>query len=113
MSTSIDARAHKVSCCHYLGKMNVSCPYCSTLHWMFEKLTKLSMKHPLFGTCYLKGKIRLPFLITPSPPLHAINAFMSLGATLDPRVLSGKGLTSFIIQGELCHRTGSLQPQLG
>lgn len=69
MSTSIDALAHKDSCHHYLGKMDILCPYCSALHWMDEKLTKSSMKHPLFGTCSLEGKIRLPLFITPPPPL--------------------------------------------
>ena len=78
--------------------------------------------------------IRLPLLITPPPPLqelydgnndqsksfrsytrvyNAANAFTSLGATLDPRVLSGRGPTSFTIHGELRHRTGSLQPRPG
>ncbi|XP_052200448.1 uncharacterized protein LOC127806909 isoform X1 [Diospyros lotus] len=134
MSTSIDVRVHKDSYRHYLGKMDVLCPYCSALHWMDEKLTKSSMKRPLFGTCCLEGKVRLPLLITPPPPLQALydgnndqsksfrsytrvynaaNAFTSLGATLDPRVLSGKGPTSFTIHGELRHRTGSLQPQPG
>ncbi|XP_028056113.1 uncharacterized protein LOC114260235 [Camellia sinensis] len=42
-----------------------------------------------------------------------VNAFTSLGAILDPRVLSGRGPTSFTIHGELRHRTGSLQPQPG
>ena len=44
---------------------------------------------------------------------NAANAFTSLGATLDPRVLSGRGPTLFTIHGELRHRTGSLQPQPG
>ncbi|XP_052171592.1 uncharacterized protein LOC127787570 [Diospyros lotus] len=44
---------------------------------------------------------------------NAANAFTSLGATLDPRVLNGMGPTSFTIHGELRHRTGSLQPQPG
>ncbi|KAI8559660.1 hypothetical protein RHMOL_Rhmol04G0190600 [Rhododendron molle] len=44
---------------------------------------------------------------------NATNAFTSLGATLDPRVLTGSGPTSFTIHGELQHRTGSLLPQHG
>jgi len=65
MSTLIDVWAHKDSYRYYLGKMDVLCPYCSALHWMDEKLKKSFMKSPLFGTCYLEGKIRLPLLITP------------------------------------------------
>ncbi|KAF7138016.1 hypothetical protein RHSIM_Rhsim07G0256200 [Rhododendron simsii] len=93
-----------------------------------------SKKNPLFGTCCLQGKVRLPLLITPPPPLQALydgnddqsksfrthtrecnaaNAFTSLGATLDTRVLSGRGPTSFTIHGELRHRTGSLLPVPG
>ena len=92
------------------------------------------MSRPLFETCCLEGKINISLLITPLPPLQALydrnndqskffrsytrvynaaNAFTSLGATLDPRVLSGRGPTSFTIHGELRHRTGSLQPQPG
>ncbi|KAG5529964.1 hypothetical protein RHGRI_030364 [Rhododendron griersonianum] len=41
---------------------------------------------------------------------NAANAFTSLGATLDTRVLSGRGPTSFTIHGELRHRTRSLMP---
>ena len=75
---------------------------------MDEKLKKSSIKRPLFGTCCLEEKIRLPLFITPPLPLQALydgyndqsksfrnytrvynaaNAFTSLGATLDPRVL--------------------------
>ncbi|KAF5931764.1 hypothetical protein HYC85_027935 [Camellia sinensis] len=124
MNTSIDAQAHKDPCRHYLDNMDVLCPYCSALYWMDEKLTKSSMKR----------KIRLPLLITPPLPLQVLydgnndqlksfrsytkvyntaNAFTSLCATLDPRVLSGKGPTSVTIHGELRHRTRSLQPQPG
>ncbi|KAI8549387.1 hypothetical protein RHMOL_Rhmol06G0020800 [Rhododendron molle] len=44
---------------------------------------------------------------------NATNAFTSLGATLDPRVLTGSGPTSFTIHGELRYRAGSLLPQHG
>ena len=41
---------------------------------------------------------------------NAANAFTSLGTTLDQRLISGRGPTSFTIHGELRHRTGSLIP---
>ena len=44
---------------------------------------------------------------------NAANAFTSLGATLDPRVLRGSDPKPFIIHGELRLRTGSLLPQPG
>ncbi|KAG5565870.1 hypothetical protein RHGRI_001698 [Rhododendron griersonianum] len=116
-------------CRNFLGEMDVLCPYCKALHWMDEKLNRSSKKNPLFGTCCLQGNVRLPLQITPPPPLQALydgndnqsksfraqsreynaaNAITSLGATLDKRVLSGRGPTSFTIHGELRHRTGSL-----
>ncbi|KAG5550191.1 hypothetical protein RHGRI_015221 [Rhododendron griersonianum] len=80
------------------------------------------------------GKIKLPSLIAPPLALqelydgndersksfrhhtreyNATNAFTSLGAKLDTRVLNGRGPLSFTIHGELRHRTGSLLPQPG
>ncbi|KAI8543515.1 hypothetical protein RHMOL_Rhmol08G0224500 [Rhododendron molle] len=127
----VNAQCPISPCRHFLGKMNVLCPNCKAWHWMDEKLTTSSKKKPLFGTCCLQGKVRLPLLIIPPPPLQALydgnddqsksfrthtreynaaNAFTSLGATLDTRVLSGRGPTSFTIHGELRHRTGSLLP---
>ena len=41
---------------------------------------------------------------------NACNAFTSLGAKIDPRVLNGTGPESFIIHGELHHRIGALIP---
>ncbi|XP_058216856.1 uncharacterized protein LOC131327736 [Rhododendron vialii] len=127
----VDARAHANSCQHFLGKMDALCPFCKALRWVDEKLVKSSKKNPLFGTCCLQGKVRLPLLMTPPPPIQALydrnddrsksfqaktrvynaaNAFTSFGATLDTRVLSERGPTSFTIHGELRHRTGSLMP---
>ncbi|KAI8530166.1 hypothetical protein RHMOL_Rhmol11G0034400 [Rhododendron molle] len=104
------------------------------LHWIDERLTKSSTSYPLFGTCCFKRKIRLPTLIIPPSVIRALydgdddrsksfrkhargynatNAFTSLGATLDPRVLVGSGPTSFAIHWELRHRAGSLLPQYG
>ncbi|KAH7865689.1 hypothetical protein Vadar_009895 [Vaccinium darrowii] len=44
---------------------------------------------------------------------NTTNAFTSLGATFDERVLLGRGPTSSTIHGELRHRVGSLLPQQG
>ncbi|GAB2266873.1 hypothetical protein Dimus_037923 [Dionaea muscipula] len=136
---SLDAYVHN-NCAdprqgrHFLGPMNIACFYCSALHWMDEQLTRSRVGSPLFGTCCNQGKIRLGALRTPPSQLqvlydgddeqsrsfrqhtrmyNAANAFTSLGANLDNRVLGGRGPTSFIIHGELRHRTGSLLPGLG
>ncbi|KAF6138069.1 hypothetical protein GIB67_033483 [Kingdonia uniflora] len=41
---------------------------------------------------------------------NASNAFMSLGAHMDDRVVHRRGPSSFVIHGELHHRIGSLTP---
>ncbi|KAG5549512.1 hypothetical protein RHGRI_014742 [Rhododendron griersonianum] len=128
------SRAHVIPGRHNLGNMDTKCTHCKALHWMDERLTKSSTSNPLFGTCCFQGKIRLPTLITPPSPIRALydgdddrsksfrkhargynatNAFTSLGATLDPRVLTGSGPASVTIHGELRHRAGSLLPQHG
>ncbi|KAF7151523.1 hypothetical protein RHSIM_Rhsim02G0194000 [Rhododendron simsii] len=130
----VDPQANRYLNRYYLGKMDVSCLHCKALHWMGENLTNASLTHPLFGTCYLQGKINLPSLIAPPLALqelydgndkrsksfrlhtreyNATNAFISLGAKLDTRVLNGRRPLSFTIHGELRHRTGSLLPQPG
>ncbi|KAI3974339.1 hypothetical protein MKX01_031008, partial [Papaver californicum] len=102
--------------------MNISCPHCGALHWMDERRSDSSLKNPRFGTCCLQGQIRLPPLRTPPPEIKALfdgntskakhfrqrirkfnsaNAFTSLGCTLKPRILLGKGPPSFTIHGEL------------
>ncbi|KAG5549495.1 hypothetical protein RHGRI_014732 [Rhododendron griersonianum] len=130
----VDPQANKYLNRHYLGRIDVSCLHCKALHWMGEKLTNSSLIHPLFGTCCLQGKMKLQSLIAPPLALqelyvgndersksflhhtreyNATNAFISLGAKLDTRVLNRRGPLSFTIHGELCHRIGSLLPQPG
>lgn len=114
--------------------MDVLCRHCSALHWRDERLSCSSIRNPLFGTCCLQGKVRLP-LLQPLPPAlqalydgtdrkaksfrenirlyNAANAFTSLGAKLDDRVLRGVGPKPFTIHGELRHRTGALLPNEG
>ena len=109
--------------------MNVPCPFCAALHWMDEKLARTYFGRPQFGLCCYQGKIRLPLLITPHVALNVLydgnndllksfqqytreyNAFTIFGTTLDSRLVTGRGPTSFTIHGELRHHTGSLIPQ--
>ena len=118
----------------FSGWMDVECPYCSALHWMDEKLVRSSINNSLFGTYCLQGKINLPLLKTPPTQLqqlydgvspqstlfhrhikayNAANAFMSLSAKMDPRIITGMGPKPFTIHGELRHRTGSILPHTG
>lgn len=112
MDVKFNPRNHEIPYRYSLGLMNRTCPHCSALHWLAEKLTKSSVSNPLFGKCCLQGKIRLPPLIAPPLMLKALydgndeqsksfrqhtreynaaNAFTSLGATLDDILIVGRG----------------------
>ena len=49
---------------HFLGPMNLQCPYCHALHFTAEKLSNSTIREPKFGMCCLSGQIDLP----PFPP---------------------------------------------
>lgn len=117
--------------------MEVECSNCRAFYWMDEKLTRSSFIRPLFGTCCLQGKIMLPALITPPLAIQALydgndeqsksfrrhtreynaaNAFTSLGAKLDGRVLMGGGLhhslstVNYVTEQDHCsHKQGMKQ----
>ncbi|CAG8582983.1 4231_t:CDS:2, partial [Acaulospora morrowiae] len=99
--------------CHDLGHMNISCTYCLALHWIKEKLSSSTIWTPQFSTCCASGKVNLPLLQTPPPPLidlltgdtsearsfrkdirryNSALAFVSLGAKIDENVTCHHGL---------------------
>lgn len=49
--------------------MDVPCLFCNALHWIGEKLASSSNRNPKFGLCCDSGKVRLPLLQQPPPPL--------------------------------------------
>ena len=115
--------------------MTAPCPACGALHWLAECLSNSSKTSPRFGTCCKQGKIRLPPLRDPPPALRQLYtdetpvarhfreeiwrynralSFTSLGVTEDRSVNGpGRGPPVFRICGELCHRSGALQPAVG
>ncbi|PFH53024.1 hypothetical protein AMATHDRAFT_138861 [Amanita thiersii Skay4041] len=101
------------------------------MHWNCEKLISSSNWHPRFGTCCLQGKIALPIL-QPLPVellqlydgtsnhsdhfLQHINSYNNVFAMVSighRRVPLGPGPETFIVQGEVRHRMGSLLPEPG
>jgi hypothetical protein len=116
---------------HDLGLMNIRCPHCEALHWLDEKLSSSTVHNPKFGICCDSGKVRLPFLELPPPPLldlfvadhpdakefreniwkyNRAFAFTSLSAQEDHTINMGRGKPVFRIFGELYHRGGPLEP---
>lgn len=120
---------------HDLGRMNVKCRFCGSLHWMNERLKSSSTSNPIFGLCCNSGKVKLPLLQPPPNTLktllensdHQANefreniwkynrafAFTSLRVSEDHSVNeSHRGPPVFRIQGELYHRCGPLTPDSG
>src|ERR1700678_2394367 len=45
--------------------MDVECPKCGALHWACERLNKSTIARPIFGTCCLDGKVKIPKLLKP------------------------------------------------
>ena len=48
-----------------LKNMDVECPKCGALHWACERLNKSTIARPIFGTCCLDGKVKIPKLLKP------------------------------------------------
>ncbi|KAH9835234.1 uncharacterized protein C8Q71DRAFT_676050, partial [Rhodofomes roseus] len=119
---------------HDLGSMDVACTFCGALHWLAERLTSSSARNPMFGGCCNSGKVHVPAPPDPPDPLkqlfvqdtvqarefrnnirqyNSVFAFTSLGVQIDDSVNRGPGPYVFRIHGELCHRSGSLDPPSG
>ena len=98
--------------------------------WLDERINK-SVKFPEFSTCCAKGKVILPPLKKPPPPLdilltgtdprsrsfrqnirmyNSALSFTSIGANIDHQVTGTSGVYNFRIHGEMYHRIGTLLP---
>ncbi|XP_058727157.1 uncharacterized protein LOC131598591 [Vicia villosa] len=119
-----------------IGDPAIECAHCGALMWYQEKLDK--RKHsaaPKFSLCCGNGKIVLP-LLKPPPPLlkhllfdnndvdcqnyqqhcrlyNIMFAFTSPGMKFDNRFQTGRGPPNIRIQGQSCHRIGSMIPLPG
>lgn len=104
--------------------------------WYQERIQKYRhAANPNFALCCSKGKIQLPLLKMPPEYLrhllfdndasdsknyqehvrvyNMMFAFTSPGAKLDRTFNNGKGPPNLRIQGQMCHRIGSLLPKPG
>lgn len=119
-----------------IGDPSIECTQCGAQMWYQEKVVK--RKHsavPKFQLCCGKGKVVLPLLRTPPPFLkHLLSnendvlcrnyqqncrlynimfAFTSPGMKIDNRFNNGNGPPNMRIQGQACHRIGSMMPVHG
>jgi hypothetical protein len=104
--------------------------------WFTERMKKRDQTSiPKFQLCCGNGKVQLPTLKEPPEPLkhllfdhddpdsrnfqnnlrtyNMMFAFTSPGAKLDNRFNNGRGPPNIRIQGQTCHRMGSLLPKPG
>jgi len=104
--------------------------------WYPERIRKnINTNNPRFQLCCGDGKVELPLLKEAPPILHElltdmtstqskryqqnirtynmIFAFTSPGAKIDRSINNGQGPPNLRIQGQSCHRIGSLLPPIG
>ena len=116
-----------------LGDASFECRHCGASFWYNERLKKsMHSANPKFSLCCRKGKVQLPTL--PDPPeflrhllfdfearqsknflsqirmYNMMFAFTSPGAKFDSEFNSRRGPPTVRIQGQFCHRIGSLLP---
>lgn len=119
-----------------IGDQWIECEYCHAYMWYQERINKY--KHsaiPKYQLCCGRGKIQLPLLDEPPAVLqhllfdndslesknfqqhirvyNMMFAFTSPGLKLDYAINRGKGPPTIRIQGQSCHRIGSLLPMPG
>ncbi|GKB82418.1 hypothetical protein Tco_0949313 [Tanacetum coccineum] len=110
-------------------------PQAKNSMWYEERINKGNRAvNPSFSLCYQEGKLRLPkFNPTPQPLHNLLNyndpattrfrdqirvyismfSFTSFDARIDHSINNGRGVYTFIVNGQSYHRIGSLFPKEG
>ncbi|XP_058726301.1 uncharacterized protein LOC131597634 [Vicia villosa] len=119
-----------------IGDPVFECPKCGANMWYLERKTKCRQTlSPKFTMCCGDGKVQIPLLREPPPVLQKLLfdqtnpesklfqqqirlfnmmfAFTSPGAKMDNRFNNGRGPPNYRIQGQSCHRIGSMLPLPG
>lgn len=120
-----------------IGDPLIECENCGALMWYGERTgSKQRNSHsPKYELCCGNGRVQLPLLCTPPPLLqhllfdldsadskhfqrnirlyNMMFAFTSPGAKLDRSINDGRGPPNIRIQGQPCHRIGSMLPMPG
>nr|XP_043619863.1 uncharacterized protein LOC122591677 [Erigeron canadensis] len=111
------------------------CANCHAMMWEAEMLRgNKNGKKRSFSLCCKNGQVQLPDAIEPPPLLrnlfkgshtrstnfmnnirayNTMFSFTSMGGKVDKSVQSGRGPYCFRLQGQICHRMGSLLPSAG
>lgn len=111
------------------------CPDCSAMMWYQERKQKNKhTQNPKFHLCCGSGKVQLPLLEQPPELLqrllldqtkasknyqsnartyNAMFSFTSPGMNMDTTTNKGRGPPTLRMQGQTCHRIGSMLPLAG
>ncbi|KAG5032585.1 hypothetical protein JHK82_016165 [Glycine max] len=119
-----------------LGDQLMQCRHCNANMWYNETISKRkNSSSPRFNLCCGDGKVELPLLKNPPKHLHQLLfdhnaadsknyqqnirtynmmfAFTFAGIKLDKSINDSRGPPTIRIQGQPCHRIGSLLPMPG
>ncbi|KAL2963053.1 hypothetical protein AAZX31_17G179600 [Glycine max] len=93
----------------------MQCRHCNAKMWYNESILKRSnTSSPRFSLCCGDGKVELPFsckkLSTEIRTYNMMFAFTSAGIKFDKTISHSRGPPTIRIQGQPCHRIGSLLP---
>ncbi|XP_058781580.1 uncharacterized protein LOC131655790 [Vicia villosa] len=136
ISTDLNSATTSSNGYYDIGDANVECQQCGAQMWYLERKEKNRNRAiPKFSMCYRNGKIQLPFLKMPPKYLQRLLfdsdtvqsrniqqnirmynmmfAFTSHGTKMDNRFNNGSVPPTFRIQGQACHRIGSMLPMSG
>lgn len=121
----------------YYGGPDYKCPRCHAVFWWRERVQSLSAitkRRVVYNLCCKGGKVRIPPFQKPpaflnellnytGPPqtllfikkirqYNCLFAFTSMGAKIDRSINNGGGPNIFKINGQVCHRIGSILSHL-
>ncbi|XP_058751125.1 uncharacterized protein LOC131624171 [Vicia villosa] len=119
-----------------LGDPLFECQRCGANMWYLERKNKCRHSaNPKFSMCCGEGKVQIPLLKAPPPVLQSLLfdqnkseskvfqqqirlynmmfSFTSPGAKMDNRFNNGRSPPNYRIQGQSCHRIGSMLPLPG
>ncbi|XP_058783166.1 uncharacterized protein LOC131657824 [Vicia villosa] len=122
--------------CYDIGDPVFECPRCCAKMWYLERKNKYRQSlNPKFTMCCGDGKVQIPLLREPPEILQKLLfdqtspesknfqqqirlfnmmfAFTSPGAKMDNRFNNGRSPPNYRIQGQSCHRIGSMLPLPG
>lgn len=122
----------------YHGRPEYTCRHCGAIFWYAERTTSSSLctsSYPQNYSCCRGGKIYIRPYKDPPPYLRSLFNFdagsrarnflrnirqynclfnfISIGARIDYDIKRGSGICVFKINGQVCHRIGSLLPAYG